>query len=76
MILSQNWTGRNCSGKFGEVAGNGLDIRYGKKRDRTNETREIGRTWQSGPGLRIAPWTQHEKKRENMTLLFMPYSPH
>ena len=53
--------------KFGEVAGNVLDIRYGKKRDRTNETWGVGSPWESDQGLGISqPWTQPEKKRENM----------
>jgi hypothetical protein len=54
--------------KFGEVAGNGLDMRYGKKRDRTNETRGIGSSWESDQGLRTAQlWTQPENERENTT---------
>jgi hypothetical protein len=52
--------------KFGEVAGNGLDIRYGKKRDRANETTGIGGPWESDQGLgRAQTWTEPEKKREN-----------
>ena len=33
--------GKKLQWKFGRVAGNGLDIHYGKKRDRANETRGI-----------------------------------
>ena len=53
--------------KSGEVAGKGLDIRYGKKRGGTNETRGKGSPRESDQGLGIAQlWTQPEKKRENM----------
>ena len=55
-ISKLNW--KKLQWKIGEVAGNGLDTRYGKKRDRTNETRGIGSPWKSDQGLEIAqPWT-------------------
>jgi len=63
-VISQlDW--KKLQWKFGEVAGNGLDIRYGKKRDRTNETREIGSTWESDQGLGTAQsWKQPKRKEK------------
>ena len=45
-----------------------MDIRYGKERERTNETRGIGSPLESDQGLGITqPWTKPEKKKiENM----------
>ena len=54
--------------KSGEVAGKGLDIRYGKKRGGTNETRGKGSRWGIRPGTwnstTVDPARKEKRKHE------------